>query len=623
MQAQVFPIALPNRGIVVNKPEEFLAEQLSPYSRNMQFLNENLQGRGGLGKFDTDVLSGPVLAQPKFVDLYGNKYFMFCTPSDIYSYDFGNARFDILTPTYSTGTIKVDMATPNKVVGDGTSWLANLKAGDYIKFYSGNVHTGSTWYKILSVDSDTLLTLTENATPTAEFVQVTNVDGDTIFNADGSAVTNAEPTAVDYVARKTFTGSDIDFWDWVQFSDENLGEVLLMTNGVAGEFIYWTGTGEVTAITGLPTGVTAGKYLSVYGGRVHLAHTIEGGGVQRQRNRWSDVANCVSWQDDDFQDLADEPTEIRGMTKFNGYHVIFKEKEAYVGRYVGGDYTFEWEISAQAFGCRSALSIVTRNDYIYYYGHDQKFHRFNLLQDDVISEQIFPETMQFDPNYDAYIFGGKFERFNEIRWFCPYGSTTKNNYAVVWNYQQNIIQVWEYKHPDACCSIGSYFRTTDVYADDPIYGNQYADETGGYADDSEFLASGEISIYGGYDGIVRVCDSGFVDDGYSYTRVLRLKRINFGLLNNIKRLWKQQWWLLSELSGSVNLRIRVDDKTSFESASNTISLISTDSSKDVIKANITWDKQAQDFQPEIYATNHFSVLGVLNFFYPKRTTVRR
>lgn len=734
--AKEFPVFLPNKGPVLNKPQEFLANQFSPYSRNMQFLNELLQGRGGLSKFSTTALSGAVQTIANFTEVDGTRFVLFGTPKDIYAYDFGNSRFDILTPLYQTGKILVTNAS-TKVYGgleldncdtnpvawvdgsggdvtvsretsdkkDGTAsvklvvaasagveilayhditpvdihaydsmgfwfkstvalnagdlqflldntaacvspletinfpavtantwtwvplpfvtpaaltavasigikqavdkgamtlyidqivvgdWNDQLKAGDFIKVGAGSVHTGSTWYTIASIDSDTSMTLTA-------------------VYAGSTASQQA------YVARQTFTGGTTDIWDWVQFSDDVLGEVLLMTNGSS--FVYWTGSGQAVAVSGLPSGFTGAKFISVYGGRVLVGWTVEGGQNQIQRVRWCDPANCLSWQDEDFKDFTDEPTAVNGMTKFNGFHIVFKEEEAYIGRFVGGDVIFVWEISSQAFGARSAWSIVTRKDWIYYYANDKKFHRFNLLQDEPISESIFPETKEFDPNTDEFIQGYNVTRSNEVRWACPFGNTDQMNYIFVWNYQQNIPQVWEYEQADALYSMGSYFRTSDVYADDAIYGAQYADESGGYADDSTFLQDSAIVIYGGYDGIVRIADSGLTDDGTAFTRILRLKRLNFGLINLVKRLWKQIWWLEAATVGSVTVKMRLDDRTTYEPTTKTISLIPVDTDKDIVKAPITWNKHAQNFQAEISSTDHFAVLGVMNLYFPKK-----
>jgi len=584
-----FPVFLANKGMVADKPEEFLNEQVSPYTRNMEFYNELIQGREGLSKFDTTALSGYVMAVANLVLFSGTEFVTFATPKDLYSYDFTSSRFDILTPTYTTGTITIDAGTPTIVTGSGTTWSTNLAAGGYIKIGAGGIHTGSTWYEIDSVDSDTQLTLTASAADCA-----------------GSA----------YVARKIFTGGNTDYWDYEPFIDENLGEVIIFTNGIDMP-VYWTGSGQVVALTGTPTGFTAAKYVTSYKGRLLFLWCVVGSN-EPTLEFLSDVANCVSWQDSNFRYFNEENTdEIRGSIVFNGYHVVIKEKNAYIGRFVGGSSIFDYEENSTCQGTPAPQSVLKTDDFIFYYGTDRKFHRWNLLQDDVITESLFPETKEFDPNNEEYIKGALIKKKNQIRWFCPYNNADKNNYVVVYDYKQSIPLVWEYEEEDACCSMGSYVRNTDIYADDPVYGEQYADETSGYADDAEFLDASRILIYGGYDGIVRLADSGSTDDGSTFTRLLRFKRFNFGEPYTRKRLKYQTWWLSRDTSGSVTIKLRLDDRTSYESETKTITLTSTDADKDIIKKSIRWDKHAQTFQPEISATNGFSLLGFVNGVHPK------
>lgn len=733
---------IPNKGIVANKPEELLSDSFSPESRNMQFLNELLQSRGGLSKFNSTALPDRVLTIANFKDVAGVQYLIFATKRDIVSYDFGNARFDYLTPLYQVGKILVTNGstkvyggleidncdvdpvawadgsggdvTPSRTTTSGEfkegtagvkldvasgagvellayhnisstdlhtydscgfwfkssvdldagdlqfllddtsacaspletidfpaitadtwtwvplafadpslltavasigikqavdkgamllyidqivagDWSDQLKVGDFIKVGSGSVHSGSTWYEVASIDTDTSLTLTAAYAGSSAYQQA-------------------------YVARETFSGGNNDYWDWDEFPDDNLGNVILLCNGTTNGFVYWTGSGQVGNVitnVGNTSGMTAAKYITVYGGRVHVAYTVEGGQTQRARQRWSDPLNCVSWLASDFNDFTDEPTSISGLTKFNGYQVTYKDSQAYVGRFVGGDDIFSWEISPQAFGARSGYSIVTRNDWIYYYAHDKKFHRFNLLQDDIISEPLFPETKNFDPNQDAFIQGYNVTIFNEIRWFCPSGSTTTFNYTFVWNYQENVPEVWVYTHTSACCCMGSYIRTSDVYADDPIYGNQYADETGGYADDSSFLSGSAIVIYGGYDGYIRIADGGTSDDGNSFTSYLRLKRQNFMLLNKIKRLWKAAVWVTAQPTGTLTVRMKLDGAISFRSDSKTIDL-TTSEGKDILKQMVTFNMQAQNFQIELTSESYWQTLGIVFFYFKNK-----
>jgi hypothetical protein len=50
MIANKTPIMMPNKGIVLNTPDEFLTTNYSPYCRNLEFENENLVGRKGIVK---------------------------------------------------------------------------------------------------------------------------------------------------------------------------------------------------------------------------------------------------------------------------------------------------------------------------------------------------------------------------------------------------------------------------------------------------------------------------------------------------------------------------------------------------------------------------------------------
>ena len=601
MSAQGYIVALPGTLIGEKKdfPQEFLDKMVSPYSRNMEFYNGRLGGRYGLAKLNSTVLPGaPVLTKATLdlTDFGGLRSEVFATKTDIVKYDFTNSRYDFLTKLYTTGTVEVQAGTPTILRGTGTSWLTQAKAGDFFKLGSGSVHTGSTWYEVDSVDSDTQITATASMPTTGA----------------GSA----------YVLRQTFTGGETDFWDWIQFEDTSLGQLLIMTNGVDKPH-YWTGSNQFVEFTALHTGLTAAKYVSVYSGRLIFSWCILGGQNSPQAIVGYEPYTIATPDEDAFPIfLADEPTQITGTGAFGGHHIIFKETNAYVGRYVGGDAIFSYEPSYQCKGCRSAWSIVFKNDFMVYYGSDKKFHVWNILQDKIISESIFPETVQFDPNQDEFVQGYDVSRKNQIRWFCPYGSTTKHNYVAVYDYAYDVMLPWEYQEEDACCCMGAYLRTTDAYFDDTSLASTYFDGMGGYFDDSSLLDNGDVLVYGGYDGIVRLADNGANDDGSTYTRLLRLKRINFDIPDARKRLQMTQHWLEAGLAGDVTAKIMIDDETSYNATTNAISLIPTSSTQDMVKRNVTWDKWGQNFQIELSATVHFATLGMIFYFFKKQTTRR-
>jgi hypothetical protein len=248
------------------------------------------------------------------------------------------------------------------------------------------------------------------------------------------------------------------------------------------------------------------------------------------------------------------------------------------------------------------------------------------MTEEDISDPIFPYTNNFDPNLESQIFGYQCEAKNQMRWFVPYGNPTYNNACVVWDYNNENLYIWEYQAEQACCSISEYLNSVDLYIDDAFWGELYVDEQDGFWDDRMFLDGSPQIVYGGYDGYIRKVDIGYVDDldsdgtGVPYHRVFESIRQNHKSPNLMKRLWKQQHWLKSDISGSVIVKIKKDDSYDYELETKTISLINAN--RDIIKENITWNKHAQNFKTRLESWNHFSMLGWINYIFLKGNTNR-
>jgi len=604
-RVKVIPTALPNKGLILNKPEEFLKNNFSTgESRNMEFYNELLQGRLGLDTLIDYELSGPIQLIDQFWEYSGSWHFLIATTKDIYKYNFApgtgsSAYLDILTPLYTTGSICADGtgASTTLVVGSDptTDFDGNgIKAGDFLKVGTASPLSTDTWYEIESVTAGT--------GSSAEII-----------------LTDSGPSVIDsqFTIRKCFSGSSTDFWQSRTFVDENLGDTWIVTNGV--DFPqYWIGSGQMVTLGTDAGGFTAAKFIEVYKDRVILGYTVEGGNNSPQRVRWSGVANCAEWAEGDFKDFIDDGYWITGMGIMASSHIVFRERDAYIGRYVGGDYIFDWDKSSSCAGVWAPTSLVLFEREAYYYGPDNKFHHWNLLTDEIISESIFPRSKDYNPNLEQTIFGWQIEAKNQIRWFCPYSDTDYHNEVIVYDYAENIIQIWEYEQAQACCSIGEYLNTEDLYMDDSIWGEYYLDEMEGYFDDRFFLDAAPVTVYGGYDGYLRIADIGYTDDGTEYTRKFESIRDNYKLPQQNKRLWKQQFWLNSELSGEVSISVKKDDSNSYSPDTGSISLINAN--RDIIKENLTWNRTAENFKIKIEATNHFALLGWLNFIFPKGKT---
>jgi hypothetical protein len=426
------------------------------------------------------------------------------------------------------------------------------------------------------------------------------------------------------VIRKCFAGGSTDQWQTRTFQDNNLGETWIATNGVDAPVRY-VGTGQVQALANLPTGFVTAKFLEVYKDRLLFLNTVESGN-QPQRERWSSVANCEEWDDLDLLDFIDNGYWITGSLVWNGYHIVFRERDAQVGRWVGGTAIFAYEGNDSCGGVWAPNSIVSTSGKIYYYGPDNKFHSWNLITEEDISEVINSYVVNFDPNLELGIFGYQFEAKGQMRWFVPYGNPTYNNACIVWDYINENLYIWEYEQAQACHSIGEYLNSSDLYVDDSVWGELYVDEQDGFWDDRTFLDGAPVLVYGGDDGYLRKADIGYFDDvdsdgtGVPYSRIFESIRDNFKSPNRIKRLWKQQHWLMTDIAGSVTISLKTDDSNTFRPDTKSISLV--DAARDIIKKNITWNKHAENFKTRIEATNHFSILGWINYVFLKGNTNR-
>lgn len=162
----------------------------------------------------------------QFFDRDGARTLLFGTPSYLFKWvsdsqvSFLNERYEVGTATATNGSATV--------TGSGTSWLANLKAGDL--FHAGaaaQVSPTASWHTIQSVDSDTQLTLTDT------------------FN---DATQSGQP----YTALVTFTGSLDTPWEAVPFLHEATADEdwWIATNGVD-DVVYWEPSADQVVVLGL------------------------------------------------------------------------------------------------------------------------------------------------------------------------------------------------------------------------------------------------------------------------------------------------------------------------------------------------------------------------------------
>jgi len=120
------------------------------------------------------LLDGPVNLIDNFFESGGTQFLIFGTSKSLYRYDQGGNKARYINPVYDTGTMTSSTASA-VVTGVGTLWNTtvagrkNVKVGD--KMFLGTAAEDDPTLAdfaniVLTVDSDTQVTLTANATVT-------------------------------------------------------------------------------------------------------------------------------------------------------------------------------------------------------------------------------------------------------------------------------------------------------------------------------------------------------------------------------------------------------------------------------------------------------------------------
>jgi hypothetical protein len=297
---------------------------------------------------------------------------------------------------------------------------------------------------------------------------------------------------------------------------------------------------------------------------------------------------------------------------------VAREKDAQIGRYSGGATLYRFDAESSFTGTPSAESIVIVGNTAYYFGSDLRFHAWSGVQDEEVQgDEYYPYTKNINPDGKRMVSGIFINHKKQVRWLFPYGDgVAYPTAALVYSLQYQTINVWEYAVDQALGSVGVYSQSADIFADDPVWGELYADETEGYADERTFSAGSDTIIYGGYDGKVRLADIGVTDVGTSFTRLFRTGDRNFGLPTQNKRLFREQYWFNSQVSGSVSMKYRLNQKNDFDATTKTVDFSSA--SKRVVKKLVKWNKRALTHQLEISGTAHFELIGLISFVTARR-----
>ena len=135
------------------KPSE-IADNESPYCKNARITRNYIEPRCGIVLISSD-FDANILYIREFVTSANVSYLIILTEKSLY-YSLNLSTFTRLPWYYNTGTVTTQVDSPI-VTGVDTLWTANARAGDKFK-----CDADSTWKTVLTVDSNTQITLTTN-----------------------------------------------------------------------------------------------------------------------------------------------------------------------------------------------------------------------------------------------------------------------------------------------------------------------------------------------------------------------------------------------------------------------------------------------------------------------------
>ena len=512
-------------------------------------------------------------------DSIDQSWFLIFTKRDIAYRDIVNNRFVFINKIYNAGTITISSTpTPGtgdlkEVIGSGTEFKTNLKPGDFLKIGAGGIHSGSTWYEIDSIESETILYLKTEAE-----------------ECSNSA----------YVVRKTFSGNDFCYWSVITFHEK-----LLATNHGMDNIVIWTGSEQVSDLD-CPHKT---RFLYSYNERVLLVKTVEGNECPF-RIRWSGLGDETDWDEVESDSGAMEVTEGRGVLQgcatYKGNLLILKNEGIIRAWNVEGEAVFNKNLLIDNVGTNAPNSIIEMEEGTYFYCPDNTFRYFDGLSAGIISGGISPVIENINPNFSQYIQATLVKELNQILWAIPSGSAEVNNKVLIYDldFERNNWGIAEME----IAALG-YYETEVAYdwSSLSIFDN-WVDWWWPSWRYKAGLKNFPIDVCGSYDGKIYRLNAVEKDIGEDYTgyQVIETDLGGGKRLSIYDRLLSIQAYVRRRVSGTLDFSIKRDDEAEWQDMGS----VSLEGENEILIKDLPVDIMAKKFSIKISGQNPFKFLGM-------------
>ena len=233
----------------------------------------------------------------------------------------------------------------------------------------------------------------------------------------------------------------------------NFLNTMYATNGVDVPFQY---DGSASAAMGVPTGLTAAKYIEQFNNYLFLANVTVSGVVYPSRIYWSDYQTSAAWTATSYIDIAkNDGQQITGIKVLSDRLVVFKERSIY-NVYFTGDADIPFILPGggkanSSVGTISHWSIQEVENGLVFLAIDG-FYYYDGSNSTKISTKI-NSTLR-DYSYGRFNQAVSCVQKNKNRYLCalPGASSTTNDKVVVWDYSVNSFSIYKGINARSMCS---------------------------------------------------------------------------------------------------------------------------------------------------------------------------
>ena len=590
-----YGIFSPSLGIKQDFPSMLLTEAYTPDSQDVYFQYGEVRSLKKRQQQFTQVFQDDVIEFVQFFkDSTSESWAIAMTKRDIAYRDDTNDRFIYLNKIYNSGTISV--ATNNSgntftldfSLPSGEDLTTELNVGDFIRLSSSAspYTTDDTWYEVLTVDDADSITCTGQL-------------------PSGYSVPSGGDS---YAIRKTFQGTDTDYWSTITFVDGSQVEKFIATNNGIDNVIIWTGSGQVADLGGADTLNYKCQKLFPYSGRVLMIAPIETGTLKPFDIRWSGIDDETDWggsgSDAGSMTVDEGGGILTHCAELRGFLVIFKTG-AIVHAWSVTDANIFNKKLIEATGCDAPRSIMETGNKIFFWSPSNEFMEYDGINSVAISQPIDPIVKNINPNKQQYIEVTFIEALNQIWWAIPFSTSETLNKVMMLDLDDR--EAWGFQ--DIEIKVFGFYQNETTYDWSTVPFSNWDEWAWDSWKHREGLESFPIDIATNLSKGIDKVNSAETDLTAEYTRhiVFETDLGNRQRLFEFKRIMLMQFYVTKQASGSLTIEYKRDDEPDWQSAGT----VSLSGDNDQLIVDLPTDIRCKVLKLKVSATNTFILKGIM------------